>query len=137
MPDFEEDDGEGASNRTHDPELARHDFAREGAFDRIIYDLELRQDIKLAWQELDFKARLEAVLKEIRRHQIAEPEPRQKPGPKPTQFERVKAAMGETVRAHGVEHLRAMKYELMKALYGASDHTCSRARKAVLGDNSD
>jgi hypothetical protein len=131
MPDFDEDDArKGAIRRTCEPKLAQHDFAREGGLDRVIYDLELRQDIKLAWQELDFKARLEAVLEEIRRHQIAEPERRQKPGPKPTQFERVADEMRET--EHGAEYLRAMKLVEMEETYKASTHTCWRARRAVI-----
>lgn len=138
MPDFDENDArKGASNRTHDPKLARHDFARERKSDRIRYDVGLERDIKLAQQELDFDARLKAVLEEIRRHQIPEPERRQKPGPKATQFDRVVDEMRETARKRGAEYLRAMKLVAMEKEYKASSHTCWRARRAVIQIISD
>jgi hypothetical protein len=136
----DDDDRKGAFERTYDPELVRHDVRlREDAFDRF-YELALDQDIKRAWLELAFKARLESHMKVVqellRGQQLAEPEPRQKPGPKATVFERVKAEMCETIREHGIECLRGMKLELMKEIYNASPSTCHRAKHAVLSELS-
>jgi len=113
------------------------DDEEEGAFGRT-YDEQLREDIRDAALELIFKKTTEvhAVLEWLRGQQLAAPEPRQKPGPKPGVFERVKAAMHETIREHGAEYLRAMKQELMRELYKASPHTCWRAKRAVLSELS-